>query len=221
LAPLNYGFIIPFIISMVIGLFFLSQINTGDESIYFNVNRTSFWDTFFIYGTQLGEEPVYAILTILALVFINFRTAILIPTLGFSIMGLSFSLKKYFAHPRPYLYFKKQGWLDQIELFEGMQILKGYSSFPSGHTMSGFGLFFFLALQFKQKTLGIIAFIFAFVIGFSRIYLFHHFLKDVLVGAFIGVILAYLFQAIFSFIEKDKSFWLNKNLLTIIRNRKS
>ncbi|WP_304160600.1 phosphatase PAP2 family protein [Fusobacterium ulcerans] len=41
----------------------------------------------------------------------------------------------------------------------------------------------------QNKKWGIFAFILAFLIGFSRLYLFVHFPSDVIIGAFIGCIL--------------------------------
>lgn len=60
-------------------------------------------------------------------------------------------------------------------------------SFPSGHTMVSFASASVIISQ--NKKWGIYAFILAFLIGFSRLYLFVHFPTDVIIGAFIGSIL--------------------------------
>lgn len=60
-------------------------------------------------------------------------------------------------------------------------------SFPSGHTMASFSSS--TVIIFQNKKWGIFAFILAFLIGFSRLYLFVHFPSDVIIGAFIGCIL--------------------------------
>ena len=63
-------------------------------------------------------------------------------------------------------------------------------SFPSGHTTSSFAcstvLFIF------SPVLGIIAYTWAALTGFSRIYLFVHYISDVLTGALLGTIIGYL-----------------------------
>ena len=63
-------------------------------------------------------------------------------------------------------------------------------SFPSGHTMSSFAcstvLFIF------SPVLGICAYIWAALTGFSRIYLFVHYLSDVLTGVFLGTIIGFI-----------------------------
>ena len=63
-------------------------------------------------------------------------------------------------------------------------------SFPSGHTTSSFACSTVLFIFFP--ILGIIAYTWAALTGFSRIYLFVHYLSDVLTGAVLGTIIGYL-----------------------------
>lgn len=58
-------------------------------------------------------------------------------------------------------------------------------SFPSGHTMSSFGAA--LIIYNADTMLGIVAFVFAFLMAFSRLYLFVHYPSDVLTGMVLGV----------------------------------
>jgi membrane-associated phospholipid phosphatase len=71
-------------------------------------------------------------------------------------------------------------------------------SFPSGHTCTAFCLFCFLAfiLTPRYKWLGLVFFILAMAVGYSRIYLAAHFFLDVYVGSIIGVIFTILVVAI-------------------------
>lgn len=57
-------------------------------------------------------------------------------------------------------------------------------SFPSGHTMSSFAAA--VILYHADKRLGIPALMLAFLIAFSRLYLYVHFPSDVIAGALIG-----------------------------------
>jgi len=104
---------------------------------------------------------------------------------------VSFSLKTFFAHPRPKTFFYQEGLLDQVILPEGYKIYQGLTAFPSGHTMSAFALFGLVALSLSGKNLlGFVFFVIALLIGFSRIYLFQHFFEDVFLGAVLGFLIA-------------------------------
>ena len=65
-------------------------------------------------------------------------------------------------------------------------IPKDYS-FPSGHTMSS--VIASLTIFHEDKKIGTIALILAFVIAFSRMYLFVHFPTDILGGAVMGAVI--------------------------------
>jgi len=58
-------------------------------------------------------------------------------------------------------------------------------SFPSGHAMSSFAAAW--PLRCLNKKTGALALLFAGLIAFSRMYLYVHYLTDVLAGAFFGL----------------------------------
>ena len=66
----------------------------------------------------------------------------------------------------------------------------GDASFPSGHTSASFAAA--TAIYAINKKWGIAAYIFAAVMGFSRLYLGVHFPTDVLAGAVVGTVAAKL-----------------------------
>lgn len=68
-------------------------------------------------------------------------------------------------------------------------------SFPSGHTMSSFASA--LVISNANEIYGVIAFVLAALISFSRLYLFVHYPSDVLAGSAIGVIVACVVLMIF------------------------
>ena len=62
-------------------------------------------------------------------------------------------------------------------------------SFPSGHTTIAFFIAFVLPVDKKWKPL---LFVWAGLVGFSRLWLEHHWLSDVIVGVGIGIIAGYI-----------------------------
>ncbi len=200
----NKTWFIGMLLFTIIGGFLLTQIETGDSIFYFSDNRMPSSNFFFFWVTKISEIATYLILVIYFL-FIRFRYSLIIALTGIITMIISFTSKAFFAHDRPILYFEKLGNLDTINLVEGVYEVTGQTSFPSGHTMSGFALFGILAfLVGKKNIVGTICFITALLVGISRIYLVQHFLKDVYLGAIMGSTIAlciYWFQSRYSINE--------------------
>ncbi len=63
------------------------------------------------------------------------------------------------------------------------------SSFPSGHSATGFGCALIVAQV--DPMYGLIAYVIAGLIAFSRLYLCVHYASDILVGSLVGVISTY------------------------------
>ncbi len=86
-------------------------------------------------------------------------------------------LKNIVCRPRPFTY-----------LSSGFPLLisppSGYS-FPSGHSCASFAAATALFLQHKKQ--GLLAYVFAALIAFSRLFLLVHFPSDVLAGSLLGV----------------------------------
>ena len=96
---------------------------------------------------------------------------------------------------------------------EGIRTLReetaiGYS-FPSGHTQGAASFYGSMAIYMKKKAMYIIATIMIVLIGFSRLYLGVHYPKDVIVGAILGVLTAWICYKLYIRIE-------NKMLLYLI-----
>lgn len=76
-------------------------------------------------------------------------------------------------------------------------------SFPSGHTMSSFAAS--VVIFIKNRKFGFAAIILAVLISFSRLYLYVHYLSDVIAGAVIGIIIGVFSSIIFEyFIQKSR-----------------
>jgi len=201
-APGNVGranafFFVPFALFLIVGAGLLLAMEQGDAVLFFNDWHGTAADRFFYYTNWLGDGLVF-LPAILGMLFYRYRFAVTLPLLGASVSFFTQSAKRLFAHPRPLAYFRDLQLTDQLVPVEGVTLHSGMNSFPSGHTMTAFALFAFLALSLPNKrSVGALCFFLALMGGLSRIYLGQHFLKDVYLGSIMGVALAlcwYLLQ---------------------------
>lgn len=196
------------LITLVVLLIFFPK---GHWILQFSAQRTPFLDGLFTYGSALGEE--WAIIgAVVLLCFIRFRAAIMLPLLGLAVMITSSLAKKFFHHPRPLRVFTDQGMADLLTFVEGVEVHSGPTSFPSGHTMAGFALYTFLALNIGWKNAtALLCFLLAAIVGLSRVYLVQHFLEDVYLGSVLGVALALYFYYLQG--RLGEKAWLDHSLL--------
>ncbi|WP_373551665.1 phosphatase PAP2 family protein [Haliscomenobacter sp.] len=176
--------------------------NQGTLLIQLNDHRSSWADFFFRWFTKVGEG--YGYLAVFLILFVYKRRAAWgIPLLGVAVSLVAWLGKTLFHHPRPYRYFEQQGLLAQLHLIPGIEMHKGLTSFPSGHTMAAFALFSFFAFCFPRKPwLSITCFCIASLVGLSRMYLVQHFFEDVYLGAILGVGLGILAYYVLNQIEQ-------------------
>ncbi len=179
-----------------------------ETHIELNSFHTPFWDTFFKYITEFGGDLPFILIGIFML--FNLRDGFFL-LLGQGICSLITQIFKYScAHPRPYTLFTQLG-IDLPPTVEGVELWNAFNSFPSGHTSC---VFVFLAgiaaiLPYRYRILHIFLIIFAFLTGFSRIYLSQHFLADVLFGSIIGMISTVITYVII--------YYKNRNNINLIR----
>lgn len=132
--------------------------------------------------TTLGNlGAIWFIISIILMIIKRYRRygVLLFVTLVLTGCMGSFVIKPLVARARP------------CDVFRDVDILirhPGGFSFPSGHTYLSFAAA--TVIYFINKKLGILAFVFAAIIAFSRMYLFVHFPSDVVVGALLGVVVA-------------------------------
>ena len=163
-----------------------------DQSVTLLVHRLydvggSFFSPFFEFISLLGKDGIFLVLLSLALMLFRptrrFGTAMLF---GVAIGALftNLFLKVVIARPRPYA--DGNSIFYQLWLMMG-QHMESDKSFPSGHTTATFSTM--TALFFTgNKRYSWTAFIFAILMGVSRIYLVVHFPSDVLGGIIVGFI---------------------------------
>ena len=100
----------------------------------------------------------------------------------FGLIVCNLTLKPLIARPRPYT----------VEGYEFLLMIEEQSekSFPSGHSVAVFEIAFAVAFatRGRGKKWGIIAYICAVLIAYSRLYVGVHYPTDVLAGAVIGTV---------------------------------
>ncbi len=158
---------------------FFHKLNVGASGDFFDILLGSI--------TKLGDDGIFLILLSLVLIVFKKTRKVGAAMLGAIIVGALFtniSIKPIIARPRPYIdeaHIFRQWWIDA-----GSHIESEFS-FPSGHTTSAMatmtGLFFT-----TNKKVSWTAFIFAVVMGITRIYLCVHYPSDVLGGLVVGFI---------------------------------
>ncbi len=142
-----------------------------------------FLDAVMKFITSLGDVGgVWVLTAIVLLMFKKTRKAGLCMALALIITSFvgNIILKNIFQRPRPFL----------INATPLIITAPGGFSFPSGHTCVSFAGAGAFGMYFKRKAW--IFYTLAALIGFSRIYLYVHYPSDVIAGALLGIIIAYL-----------------------------
>ncbi|MEL6656281.1 MAG: phosphatase PAP2 family protein [Bacteroidota bacterium] len=193
-------------ILFILGLYDVWTFDKGDWVIWSDQMHQPWLDHFFRYLTYLGDGVCLAILCLLFCLF-RYKYAIILTVIGLLQLTLSYLLKKVVfgrtLRPAAFL----EGQYD-FHFVEGVRIHHHYS-FPSGHTMTAFGLFFFIALVNQKRSIAVACFIIATLAAYSRIYLAQHFLVDTVAGSLVGICLTGL---IYWLAYVWQPFWKNQAL---------
>lgn len=185
----------------------------GDLLLFFNENRSYFLNEWNIFITRWAEEFSYVVVGVFFLLFRKSRWAIGIAGLGLLVTIVSYLLKSSFGEPRPVKYFKIINELCLLNPIPGVPEYLAHNSYPSGHTMSAFALFGFLSFIFKRWKLSVVLALLAICIGLSRVYLNHHFIEDVGLGAVIGTLLGWAVYIVDERTRRPSSHWSESPLL--------
>lgn len=185
----RFYFLAYFIFFVALFIFILKT-EPLDATLYFSRHRTEGGDIFFKWFTLLGEAyPFIAF----ALYFYFARkdtfSAKKMAIAGIFIMIPIALFKQFFAFDRPATILEQMGILPEVQFVTGVEILRGATSFPSGHTAGAFVVWSLLAFQFGNQRLLLqtLCLLIAILVGISRIYLVQHFPQDVLFGSSIGL----------------------------------
>ena len=148
-----------------------------------NVNRMASLDNMFIFITQSG--PVFAACIPLAYVIYGFikkkkkiwMEGFMIATPYLLAVVVTNILKTLISRPRP---FSTYSFIQKLS--DG-----GSGSFPSGHTSDVFSIAMIISLLFPKPVIVLPLFLWATLVGYSRMDLGVHYPSDVAAGAIIGI----------------------------------
>lgn len=171
----------------MLGGFLFLRFGKADAHLFLNGWHHPWADVFFRYFTETANGALPVLVTHI-LLLVRFSWAL---GLGLSalVMGLVVQWLKrgVFALPRPAGFFE-QGVLHTIE---GMQYAYQFS-FPSGHSATALCMFLMFALLAKKDWATYVFMVWALLACYSRVYISQHFIEDTVVGAWIGLITAFL-----------------------------
>ena len=135
----------------------------------------TFFDKIMIAITTLGEGGIIFILLALALICTKkYRKAGVAVLVALVVMevGNNLILKELFARPRPFNLADtdpvRYAWWAESYRFPALVSEPSSYSFPSGHTSSAFAAA--IAVLWYDRKIGIPTTVFAFIMGFTRIY---------------------------------------------------
>lgn len=165
---------------------FLTKIDLSILNLIQNTLKSGLMDKMMTSITALGNMGIFWILLII--IFLSTKeykklAKIMIVSLIINTVLVNIILKPLVGRIRPF------------EIVDGIKLLvlkPTDPSFPSGHSAISFCMMTVIALFSKSKSLNIMAVVLAFLIAFSRLYLYIHYPTDVIVGAIMGVLCALL-----------------------------
>ena len=201
----NNYFLLPCVVLWIVGMVFLALYDKISIQLWFNEFYADWQNYPWLFVTFMGDTTFFIICVIFSF-FFSRRCALYLVVMGLSIMIVSYVLKQIFDEPRPLTVFTELGIFDMVKTVPGYE-LRSWNSFPSGHTISAFGLFCMMAFFLKKHYLKLLVMVVAVLVAYSRVYLMQHFYVDVYVGSMIGVAMAIVTYCIL-----DDAKWVKKLL---------
>lgn len=186
----NFGiaFILATIIAIGTGILILVLGKNGAFQLI-NSNNNPVADQFFKYFTHYGDGLMWAPLGIYC--FFYRRKYFIAVVAGVLISTIIAQLLKRVIYPEE---LRPIGYLSEIfpvHIVDGVRMRRAHS-FPSGHATTAFTMALVMAYMINNKAWSVILPLFAFLAGYSRVYLGQHFPTDIFAGMCIGIVSAIL-----------------------------
>lgn len=171
-------------------------INTLDTEVFLelNQNHAPFWDYFMsAFSGKIIWVPMYATVVYLILKNLNWKISLCLfigiaLTIALSDITCAKIIRPMAERLRPAnLENPISHMVHIVENYRG-----GAYGFPSCHAANSFAFVTFLAMIIKNRLLVTSAFAWAIINSYSRIYLGVHYTGDIIVGAVVGFLIAWL-----------------------------
>lgn len=190
----NIVFFIGYFVFFFILSFFFFVFPSDFLLEWFNNNRNTFFNNIFIIATKIAEEE--GIILVFILLLLYRYSALLLSAISISLATILSNIIKTFTNsPRPLeVYDKIKDF--SINFVPGVDVHR-FMSFPSGHTAAAFAMLFFLLFISKNTFHRVTVLLLSVSVAISRVYLFQHFTKDVLVASLLGLLTALTISFIF------------------------
>ncbi|MBK6984147.1 MAG: phosphatase PAP2 family protein [Bacteroidetes bacterium] len=151
-ALIKHNIIYILLYLLLLGIIGYLLLNAGKVPIHREMNTyvgNTFVDQFLAYATHLGDG-LFAVLIAIAFSFQNVRVSlyILFSYAGAGIMSYILKHWVYYEVTRPHFVFQYYV-REQLKLVDGVDVV-AFHSFPSGHALSAFALFFCLLFVSKN-----------------------------------------------------------------------
>lgn len=185
------------LVTLLLAAGVIALLTAGRDAVFLTLNQkhTKAADTFFFFYTHLGDG-VFAFIIMLLAYFLFKNKPLAYSLLGSYLLSslLAQIVKRAINAYRPAFYFAR----DKYNFFVDGVELAYQNSFPSGHSTTAFAMVTTIILMSSSKKYQLPLFLLAALVGYSRIYLIHHFPADVLFGIFLGTICSYVVNAFVS-----------------------
>ncbi len=161
--------------------------------------RCLFLDRFCLFISFFGEKGwLFILMAVLFFCIPKYRKWGISLASGLTLCLLfgNILIKNMVERQRPY---------NQVEHYDLLVKELNDYSFPSAHTMVAFALFGVVFLMPVKKRYKVSAGILAFLMAFSRLYLYVHFPSDVLVGMILGVLFGVMGVRMVTMIMEEKN----------------
>lgn len=194
LFVLHRGYFVAYGVVLAFALWHCSAYAQQTSLLWVNGRYSAFWDGFFYWYTYLGDGKLYVGVIVLMALVRQWRPWAMVGLGAFVLSSVvTQCVKRLLDCPRPPAVIAA----DLLHLPPGK--IEMFHSFPSGHACVGFSLSCLCVFRFGCRRWWVTAgcLLAACLVAYSRMYLAKHFLIDVSVGSFIGVVFTVFFMAVY------------------------